>query len=333
MSWPLSCITFLPAPFPCYSGLASFSFFCSSFVHAGTPSHFVVQFFIWLLTSHFGFGLLVTLLSLIMAQAPDVRPRRSAKHCTKCRQPVRGHTGPTGPPCRQPSPQFLNDIPELANIQQDIEASIQVHRDQIQNLTAEPELLNLASSTPVVVSSHSISSVSVPVVSNLHYSIAVSSYQAPCTVSWSSLPQKIQSFSRLLSHSGTETVAGSLGISAPVTTLASFSSSQNFGTHSQNKINEEHLVSLFRKFLQKIPVQQSQQGTSTSATMPGFPGDTQVMPTVVDFRQNPSLLSRADNMLSQLLQPLPAKVSQLVTWPFLHPLSLHSYGLINMLLS
>ena len=71
------------------------------------------------------------------------RPKRSAKHCSGCHKPVRGHVGPHGPLCRQPSPQFLTDIPDLANLQQDIEASIQVHRDQINNLTAELELLNI----------------------------------------------------------------------------------------------------------------------------------------------------------------------------------------------
>ena len=34
--------------------------------------------------------------------------------------------------------------------------------------------------------------------------------------------------------------------------------------------------------------------------MPCFSGDSQTMPTIVDFRQNPSLISQANNMLSQL---------------------------------
>ena len=41
------------------------------------------------------------------------------------------------------------DVPELANIHHDIEASIQAHQDQINNLTAELQLLNLGSSTPL----------------------------------------------------------------------------------------------------------------------------------------------------------------------------------------
>ena len=79
----------------------------------------------------------------------DVRPRRSTKTCNKCQGPVRGHVGPRGDLCRNPSPQFLlGDAPELANIQHDLEESIRVHQQQINSLTSELQLLNMGSSTP-----------------------------------------------------------------------------------------------------------------------------------------------------------------------------------------
>ena len=65
----------------------------------------------------------------------DVRPRCSTKTCKKCQGPVRGHVGPHGDLCRNPSPQFLlGDAPELTNIQHDLEESMRVHQQQINNL-------------------------------------------------------------------------------------------------------------------------------------------------------------------------------------------------------
>ena len=38
------------------------------------------------------------------------RPHHSFPVCKKCQRPVRGHVGPTGSSCSQPSPQFLTDM-------------------------------------------------------------------------------------------------------------------------------------------------------------------------------------------------------------------------------
>ena len=164
------------------------------------------------------------------------RPKRSAKHCSGCHKPVHGHVCPHGPLCRQPSPQFLTDIPDLANLQKDIEASIQVHRDQINNLTAELELLNIASSTPLILSSASCSSITSPV-AVLHPPLVMPYNQAP-TVTWSR-PAPV-------AHVGTASVP----VSVPVSSLASFSPSTISAANSQNKNSDEQLVSLFRTFLE-----------------------------------------------------------------------------------
>ena len=84
-----------------------------------------------------------------MASNADKHTKRSVKHCKKCLQPVRGHIGPHGSLCRQPSPQFLEDVPSLANIQEELEASIVQHQQDIANLTAELQLLQIHNSTPV----------------------------------------------------------------------------------------------------------------------------------------------------------------------------------------
>ena len=90
-----------------------------------------------------------------MASSSDARPKCSVKHCSKCKGPVWGHTGTHGALCRHPSPQFVNDVdvPELANIHHHIEASMRAHQDQTNNLTAELQMLDLGSSTPLFTAS------------------------------------------------------------------------------------------------------------------------------------------------------------------------------------
>ena len=74
--------------------------------------------------------------------------KKEKKTCKKCQGPMHGHVGPHGDLCRNPSPQFfLGDAPELADIQDDLEESIRVHQQQINNLTFELQLLNKGSST------------------------------------------------------------------------------------------------------------------------------------------------------------------------------------------
>ena len=100
------------------------------------------------------------------------RPHRSVQVCKKCQRPVRGHVGPTGSSCLQPSPQFLTDGPssssslpaDLANIQEDLEASIRSHEDQIQHLSAELGALRLTSTSGSRFSPQLVSTASGPVI-------------------------------------------------------------------------------------------------------------------------------------------------------------------------
>ena len=85
----------------------------------------------------------------------SIRPQRSFPVCKKCQRPIRGHVGPTGSSCSQPSPQFLTGVPlfssllppDLVNIQEELEASIKAHEDQIQHLSAELGDLRLNSTS------------------------------------------------------------------------------------------------------------------------------------------------------------------------------------------
>ena len=114
----------------------------SPFILAILPS--VLSLIFSIHSSHFSF--LSLLLTIIMASNAD---KQTVKHCKKCHQPVRGHIGLHGSLCHQPSPQFLEDVPSVANIQEEMEASIVQHQQDIANLTAELQLLQIHSSTPV----------------------------------------------------------------------------------------------------------------------------------------------------------------------------------------
>ena len=83
-------------------------------------------------------------------QMASSRPHRSSQVCKKCQRPLCcGHVGPIGSLCSQPSPQFVTDVPlsvlpvHLANIQEELEASIRAHEDQIHNLSVELGSLRL----------------------------------------------------------------------------------------------------------------------------------------------------------------------------------------------
>ena len=70
------------------------------------------------------------------------RAQRSSVVCKKRQRSVRGHVGPTGSACTEPGSQFVPDtlliLPvDLANIQEELEASIRAHEDQINNLSPE----------------------------------------------------------------------------------------------------------------------------------------------------------------------------------------------------
>ena len=226
----------------------------------------------------------INIVGIMASNAGGARPKRSTKHCSGCHKPVRGHVGPHGPLCRQPSPQFVTDIPDLANLQQDIEASIQVHRNQINNLTAELELLNIGSSTPLIVSSASRSSITSPVAA-LHPPLVMPYNQAP-TVTWSR-PAPV-------AHVG----SASVPVSVPVSSLASFSPSTTSAANSQNKNSDEQLVSLFRSFLQQMKA----SSTVDSGCIPAVISSvaSPAVTTMLGLRQNPYIASQADTLLSTL---------------------------------
>ena len=218
------------------------------------------------------------------SNAGGARPKRSAKHCSRCHKPVCGHVGPHGPLCRQPSPQFLTDIPDLANLQQDIEASIQVRRDQINNLTAELELLNIGSSTPLIVSSASCSLITSPVAA-LHPPLVMPYNHAP-TVTWSR-PAPV-------AHVGTSSVP----VSVPVSSLARFPPSTIPAANSQNKNSDEQLVSLFRNFLEQMKASFSVDYGCIPAVTSSVASP--VVPNMLGSHQNPYIASQADTLLSTL---------------------------------
>ena len=170
---------------------------------------------------------------------------------------MRGHVGPDGSLCRQQSPQFVTDVPDLANIQADLEASIQVHREQLQNLTAELELLNLGSSMPfsiaTAITSTSVipaqtSAVSRPAVTTSIPVHAVSSSPSTGLVESHGLHLPSNYFYGALAPPPTG--AASIQASAPTSSLASFSLPfvATTASDSQNKTSEDHLVLLFRNF-------------------------------------------------------------------------------------
>ena len=246
-------------------------------------------------------------------------PKRSAKHSSGCHKPVRGHAGPHGLLCRQPSPQFLTDVPDLANLQQDIEASIQVPRDQINNLTAELELLNIGSSTPLIVSSASCSSIK-STVAALHPPLVMPFNQAP-TVTWSR--------PALVAHVGTASVP----VSVPVSSVASFSLSPISAANSQNKTSDKQLVSLFRNILEQMKA----SSTVDYGCIPAVTSSvaSPVVPTMFGLRQNPYIAFQADTLLSTL--PLFAPALSLTSkgksagdLAFSPPVKHPQLGLINL---
>ena len=87
------------------------------------------------------------------------RTHDSIPTCKKCHKPVRGHNGPHGSLCRQPSPQSLTDDPasahlaqelteQLATVHLELEAYIKDHEAQIANLSAKLRPMKL-NSTPI----------------------------------------------------------------------------------------------------------------------------------------------------------------------------------------
>ena len=97
------------------------------------------------------------------------RPRCQVRYCSKCRLPVRGHVGPTGEKCTQPSSTFVADLPpELQTIQTRVESLYPPERrGNVVNLSAELHHLNVTESTPISTSmADQVQPETVPVISD-----------------------------------------------------------------------------------------------------------------------------------------------------------------------
>ena len=238
-----------------------------------------------------------------MASNDEPSPQRRIQHCKKCLKPVRGHVGPHGSLCRQQSPEFVTDVPDLANVQANLEVSIRVHREQLQNLTAELELLNLGSSMPFSVATVGTSTSVFPAqtsVSQPAVTTSIPVHAAPSTGLVESHGLHLPSSHFHGAVAPPPTGAASIRVSAPTTSLASFSLpfAATTAGGSQNKNSEDHLVLLFRNFLQQV--QSSSVHTASNIPQVGSSYYSQVQPSIQDFCRNPQLSTQADSLLSTL---------------------------------
>ena len=249
-----------------------------------------------------------------MASNDEPRPQRRIQHCMKWLKPVRGHVGPHGSLCRQQSPEFVTDVPDLVNVQADLEVSTWVQREQLQNLTAELELLNLGSSTPfsvaTVVTSTSVFPAQTSVVSQPAITTSIPVHAALSTGLVESHGLHLPSNHFHGAVAPPPSGAASIRVSAPTTSLASFSLLfvATTADNSQNKNSEDHLVLLFRNFLQQV--QSSSVNTASNIPQVGSSYYSQVQPSIQDFRKNPQLSAQADSLLSTLPWFAPALASK-----------------------
>ena len=152
-------------------------------------------------------------------------------------------------------------------------------------------MLNLGSSTPLSTANmHQQHFDGVPVLTSI---LA----QAPSTTTWSagfgvSRPSAPQVPVPLATSFSTTATSSMASLSHPGAVGSPLS------LDSQNKNQTEHLVHLFRQFLQQVPGGQSM--ASPSQTPFVKPLEHSGIPTVADLRQNPLLASQADSIFAAM---------------------------------
>ena len=242
--------------------------------------------FTWFVAAHHNFA------SLSMSSK---RTHRSIPTCKKCHKPVRGHTGPHGSLCRQPSSQFVTDVPasshlaqeqreELANVHLELEASIKDHEAQIANLSAELRSMKL-NSTPIATTK------SMPIFGKPTVNFAWPTHAASSStnvVSQCDIPKMVHS------RIPTSFSVGTIPTSAQPS-KASFSDGDcpaQLGV--QQNINQQQIITCLQRLLQQLSNSNHPVPTSESS-VPAFSP-----PSVGDLKKNPGLVQQADNLLSSI---------------------------------
>ena len=219
------------------------------------------------------------------------RAPRSLQLCKKCQQPVCGHVGPTGTSCWQPGPQFVTDtssrLPaDLANIREELEASIRAHEDQILNLSAELGSLRL-NSTP-------------------------SSGQQQSSIAHSARIATISPPSRPMSKCTNTSSGLAINTACSIPKMAAKEKATSFSLHStsappqfapiaaalppQPPAHSPQVVNILHQLLQQL----QSPASSVPVTQPPISFQPSAPASMLDFCQNPALRQQADQLLGAI---------------------------------